>query len=82
MFLARSDNGLAIEDVYLSDLLNELLEDAEVLCEQKNITLESLIGESVIIQGDSTRLREMFLNLVTNAVRYTPENGKINFFSL
>ena len=77
LFLARSDNGLVLEDVNLSDLLNELLEDAEVLCEQENIALESRIDKHVIVRGDVTRLREMFLNLIDNAVRYTPREGKI-----
>lgn len=78
LFLARSDGGLSMADVNLKELLNEIIEDAEVLCEQKNITLESNVGEPLIIQGDITRLREMILNLIDNAVRYTLQDGKIS----
>jgi len=77
LFLARSDGVMVTEDVDLKPLLEELLEDAEVLCEQKKIALESELNETALIRGDFTLLREMFLNLIDNAVRYTPENGKI-----
>jgi heavy metal sensor kinase len=77
LFLARSDGVMVTEDVDLKPLLEELLEDAEVLCEQKKIALESELDETALIRGDITLLREMFLNLIDNAVRYTPPNGRI-----
>src|SRR4030042_1500769 len=57
LFLARSDNSLVLEDVNLGDLLKDVAEDAEVLCEQKQITLESELSETALMRGDVTLLR-------------------------
>ena len=67
----------------LKDLLNEVASDAQVLCEPKNITLRSeLLGHldpsgAPMVRADAVRIRELFLNLLDNAVRYTPDGGTI-----
>jgi signal transduction histidine kinase len=86
LFLARSEHGgeLAQTPVNLKDLMTEIGWDAEVLCEEKGIIFQSDVSglskasDSFVITGDKTRLRELFLNLVNNAVRYTPAGGKIS----
>ena len=82
LFLARSDNGgdLPLAPVDLKELVTEVGWDTRVLCEEKGITFRSdLSGEPqrCIVHGDKVRLRELFLNLVNNAVRYTPSGGQI-----
>ncbi len=81
LFLARSDDRLelVVSRVNLESLLTEAAADARVLCEPKKIALqwEPPAGEEFSVSGDLGRLRELFLNLLENAVRYTPEGGSI-----
>ena len=82
LFLARSEHGgeLSMVDVDLRGLLIEAGWDAEVLCEEKGISFQSDLPDSpdrLVVKGDRVRLRELFLNLLNNAVRYTPTGGKI-----
>jgi two-component system phosphate regulon sensor histidine kinase PhoR len=54
-----------------------LARDTEPLAKQKNIQFVVEIHENSIVHGDSTLLRELFLNLIDNAIRYTPAGGCI-----
>lgn len=83
LFLARSDDRLELvmSDVDVKSLLNEIISDAEVLCEQKGIRLRSNLADvsgEFQITGDAARLGELFLNLLDNAVRYTSKGGYIS----
>ena len=85
LFLARSDDRmeLAMTEVDLKSLVAEVASDAYVLCEPKGITLKNEVShrsewlDTFIMQGDPIRLKELLLNLLDNAVRYTPEGGAI-----
>ncbi|MBN2442835.1 MAG: HAMP domain-containing histidine kinase [Spirochaetales bacterium] len=62
--------------------INELLEQACTLfspvAEIKNITLDLQIPDDYpVFYGDKIRLQRMIANLIDNAIKYTPENGKV-----
>ncbi len=85
LFLARSDDRLELvkTDVNLRALLAEVASDAQMLCEPKGISLAAELAApegpegEILVKADAVRLRELFLNLVDNAVRYTPSGGSV-----
>jgi signal transduction histidine kinase len=79
--LARADEGrapLAVEECDLRDIISDVAETAGILGESGGITVNSEIpGVPVRLAVDRQRIREMLLNLVTNAIKYTPPGGAI-----
>ena len=79
--LARADAGkspLLPEEINLGELLTELGSDVEILCRDKGLEFQLNQPESLTVTGDMTRLRALFLNLLDNAIRYTPGGGTIS----
>ena len=66
------------ERLSLTDFLREIHEQSRVLAAEKRISVQmELPKEEVFIRADKVHLRRLFLNLITNAVQYTPENGRV-----
>jgi heavy metal sensor kinase len=79
--LARADAGKEqwnFTEVNLGELIASLSTDAEVLCQEKGLTFQLGQTPDLAVKGDEARLRELFMNLVDNAVRYTPAPGTIS----
>jgi two-component system, OmpR family, sensor kinase len=78
--LARADEGrfdLHREPVELEPLVQEVYETALILGEAQGVTVNLPFTADAIVMADRTRLRQLFLNLVTNAIKYTPAGGKV-----
>ena len=79
--LARADAGrvqLRVEELYLNDLLAECCRFVQPLATAREIELQCRSGEDVPFRGDEGLLRRMVVNLLDNAVRYTPAGGKVS----
>jgi two-component system, OmpR family, sensor kinase len=78
--LARADEGrfdIYREPIELQPLVQEVFETALILGEAQGVTVNMPFTTDVVVMADRTRLRQLFLNLVTNAIKYTPAGGKV-----
>ncbi|MEK7110436.1 MAG: HAMP domain-containing sensor histidine kinase, partial [Patescibacteria group bacterium] len=64
-------------DFDIPSSLSNIIKTAEVLMKEKKISAEIKNTKSLIINADKGRLEQVFLNLITNAVKYGNKNGHI-----
>ncbi len=78
LLLARLDSGRPLErgDVDVSRLLAEAVNDARVLG-VTHVWRLTLAPEPLHVEGDRDRLHQVFANLLTNAIRHTPEGTTV-----
>ena len=80
--LARADEGrapLAVEESDLRELVADVAETAGMLGEGSGVTaVHSMPDTPVRLAVDRHRIREMLLNMVTNAIKYTPRGGTVS----
>jgi len=81
--LARADEGkveLAVERTDLQAMVQEVSETAHILAEQKGVKmLTRITGPDLFLHVDKGRIKQMLMNLVTNAIKYTPAGGEVKF---
>jgi signal transduction histidine kinase len=78
--LARADEGrfdLHRLPIDLEPLMHDVFETAVILGEEAGIHVNLTAAEPAIVLGDVTRLRQLFLNLITNAIKYTSRGGEV-----
>jgi heavy metal sensor kinase len=79
--LARADAGerqLKREEFYLNDLVEECCRSVQTLASSKNIAVNIEPCPDIEFCGDEELLRRMALNLLDNAIKYTPDGGTVN----
>jgi signal transduction histidine kinase len=80
LFVAQADAGgleLILGDVDLGTVAHESVESARPAAVAKGIQLELSADELPPIRADGARLAQLFDNLVSNAVKFTPEGGNV-----
>ncbi len=68
---------LFIEDFDLFDLIHEVKNSLTVLADRKGLKLILKLPESLLIRSDRRRVKQIIVNLVSNAIKFT-EKGKID----
>jgi len=83
LLLAQAESGklpLNLNPVELDMLLTDVFQQMRVLAGEK-VKLRLTEIDQAMIQGDRDRLKQVFINLVSNAIHYTPTGGDV-FLSL
>jgi heavy metal sensor kinase len=78
--ISRLDAGEAqVERIRfdLTELAATTTEQMRLLAEDKNINLEVETNGVVLFEGDPARIKQVIVNLVDNAIKYTPEGGEV-----
>jgi heavy metal sensor kinase len=79
LLLAQAESGklsLNARPVELDALVVEVFQEMRVLAEGK-VTLKLTEIDEIMVNGDRDRLKQVFLNLMSNAVQYTPAGGEV-----
>ena len=69
---------VAQELIDLSAGARRVMEDAESEAVSKEISLQAEISDGVFVKGDESQMAVLVRNLVENAMRYTPEGGRVS----
>jgi len=77
--LARLDQEASFEraPLDLSALAREVIDAIEPLVQAKNLVLAATLDGAVYVHGSPNHLRRLLINLLDNALKFTPEHGRI-----
>ncbi len=79
--ITRLDAGITQdwqEEVRLSDILNDAMDQIRPQAQKKSTAIQDLVSaEGLMVSGKSIQLQRAFVNLLTNAVNYTPGGGTV-----
>ena len=80
LFVARLQAGRLIlerSDLDLCTIAAQSAQEARPRAEAKQLTLEFIGGSPVMVEGDKGRLFQLLDNLISNAIKFTPEGGRV-----
>jgi len=88
LLLSQLESGrlkISNDKINICELLTESVSKSDILAKKKNIKIilsfnldENINGVQPVVFGDHASLQNVFLNIIENAIKYSPENSEIN----
>ncbi|AKG04151.1 MULTISPECIES: two-component system histidine kinase PnpS [Salimicrobium] len=76
--IEREDFQLSLQQVNITDLVMETKKLVQTQADRKGIRISEHLDTDAVCEGDSTRIRQVLINILSNAITYTPDRGEIN----
>jgi signal transduction histidine kinase len=69
---------LTLEPVSIPEIVNNALERIQPQVDAKKQTISTVVPEGLEVEGDKQKIASIFDNLISNAIKYTDEKGRID----
>ena len=70
--------SLEMQTINVFELVEESLRIAGPRAKEENITITNLADRQISVKADRRALKQVLINLITNAIKFTPEGGKVD----